>query len=77
METIAMMEFTLAIDLGKKERIDPDEDGGMPVDRAFVAQALVDLAANVQAGGKQGAILDETGLEVGGWRFSLLPFAGS
>jgi hypothetical protein len=77
METIIMMEFTLAIDLRKKERIDPDKDGAMPVDRAFVAQALVDLAANVQAGGKQGAILDETGLEVGSWKFALLPFAGS
>jgi hypothetical protein len=72
-----MIEFSLSIDLAALERIDPDEDGGCPVDRAFVAQALVDLAAKVRAGERRGSIMDGTGLEVGSWKFALLPFGGS
>jgi hypothetical protein len=68
-----MIEFSLSIDLGKKERIDRNADRGCPVDRAFVARALVALAAEFQAGSRdpRGPICDEIGLEVGSWQFSL------
>jgi hypothetical protein len=44
-----MIEFSLSIDLGKKERIGPSTES-MPVDRAFVVQSLVAAAAKIQAG---------------------------
>jgi hypothetical protein len=70
-----MIEFPLSIDLGRKERIDRNADRGCPVDRAFVAQSLIALAAEFQAGSRdpRGHIRDETGLEVGSWKFALLP----
>jgi hypothetical protein len=75
MGTIAMIEFSFSIDLGKKEGVGPSTES-MPVDRGFVAQSLAALAAAFQAGNKdpRGTILDQTGLEVGSWKFALLPF---
>jgi hypothetical protein len=72
METIAVLAFSLSIDLGKKERFDRSTDRSMPVDRAFVARSLLALAAKIQADKNRGGdILDETGLEVGSWKFSM------
>ena len=66
-----MMEFSLSIDLGKKERVKPT-DRSMPVDRAFVAQSLIALAAKIPTGkDSRGTILDEADHEVGGWQFSI------
>jgi hypothetical protein len=74
LETIAMIEFSLSIDLGKKERVVARSAESMPVDRAFVARALIDLAAKIQAGkDPRGIITDDTGLDVGNWKFKLLP----
>jgi hypothetical protein len=71
-----MIEFTLSIDLGKKERIDLSAGSiSMPVDRAFVSQSLIALATKIQAGrDPRGVICDDAGLDVGNWKFSLLPF---
>jgi hypothetical protein len=67
-----VIEFSISIDLGKRERITPETES-MPVDRDFVARSLVALAAKLQAGtDPRGVIRDDTGLEVGSWRFSLL-----
>jgi hypothetical protein len=70
-----MLEFSLGIDLGKKEQIGPSTES-MPVDRAFVAQSLVAVAAKIQAGDwpRDGVILDGEGVNVGGWKFALKPF---
>jgi hypothetical protein len=68
-----MIEFSLSIDLGKKQEFLSPPDGGMPVDRAFVAQSLIAVAAKIQADkDRHGAISDDTGLEVGSWKFALL-----
>jgi hypothetical protein len=68
-----MLEFSLALDLGKRERITPETES-LPVDRAFVARCLIAVAAKIQeqGAGSRGPIVDDTGLEVGNWGFSLL-----
>ena len=67
-----MLEFSLSIDLGKRERITPETES-LPVDRAFVARCLIALAAKLQTGtDPRGVICDDTGFEVGNWGFSLL-----
>jgi hypothetical protein len=67
-----MIEFSLSIDLGKKERVKPG-DQSMPIDRDFVSRSLIALATELQARNSgHGAILDDTGANVGGWKFSLL-----
>jgi hypothetical protein len=71
-----MLEFSLTIDLGKKERVD-EHTLSMPVDRDFVARALTGAADEILAGkNSPGIILDEEGIEVGDWRFSLMKRAG-
>ena len=75
MEPSPMIGFSLSIDLGKKERVKASGAGSVPVDREFVARSLADIAAAFQAGNKdpRGYIVDQTGLEVGSWKFALLP----
>ena len=65
-----MLEFSMSIDLGKKARVKPGEQS-MPVDRDFISRSLIALAADL---GKRhhGDILDDEGVVVGSWRFSLL-----
>jgi hypothetical protein len=54
-----MIEFSLSIDLGKKERITPTTQG-MPVDRAFIARALTTAAAEILAEHRYGRAVHQT-----------------
>jgi hypothetical protein len=77
-----MLEFTLSIDLGLKERLTPHPT----VDRAFIARALTTAAAEIldehrygaaphqTAPARDGVIADDTGEQVGSWRISIKGF---
>jgi hypothetical protein len=69
---MSVPEFSLSIDFRKLSRAGPDTES-IPVDRDFVARSLVALADRLQTGNKdpRGPILDQTGLEVGNWKFAL------
>jgi hypothetical protein len=74
MET-TMIEFSLSIDLGKKEGVD-SSTLSMPVDRDFIVEALLAVAAGLKARTDgHGAIRDEKGTEVGSWKFGLLSYS--
>jgi hypothetical protein len=68
-----MIEFSLSIDLGKKERNNPDADVRTPVDREFIARVLQSVAAEILSDDKpvRAAIVDETGYQVGSWKLGL------
>jgi hypothetical protein len=68
-----MLEFTLKIDLGKKERDRPDPDR-CPTDRRFIAAALKAAAEEVLAAeDTEGVVVDDTDFPVGGWKIGLGP----
>lgn len=74
-----MMEFSLSIDLGLKERHNPHAT----VDREFIARSLATVAAEIlaehrygdaphqTAPARTGAIVDDAGDQVGIWKLSI------